>query len=63
MFNKLVNEFYTWFLFKVGALLQDVLFPLEISATFFNDLSPDVRDFLISEGVQVPQRLSIETNQ
>ena len=62
MFNKLVNEFYTWFLFKVGALLQDVLFPLEISATFFNDLSPDVRELLISEGLQVPQRLSIENN-
>ena len=33
-----------------------------ISATFFNNLSPDVRELLISEGVQFPQRLPTETN-
>ena len=57
MINQFVNEFYTCFFFKIGALPQEVGFPLDIAATFFNNLSPDVRDFLISEGVQVPQRL------
>ena len=33
---------------------------MDIAATFFNNLSPDVRDLLISEGVQVPQRLPTE---
>ena len=62
MINNLVNEFYTRFLFKIYALLQEVGSPLEISATFFNKLSPDVREFLISEEVQVPQILTTETN-
>ena len=57
MINQFVNEFYTCFFFKIDALPQEVGFPLDIAATFFNNLSPDVRDFLISEGVQVPQRL------
>ena len=61
MINQLVNYFYTWFLFKIDALPQEVGFPLEISATFFNNLSPDIRKFLISEGVKVPQRLPTET--
>ena len=58
----MVNEFYTRFLFKIGAHRQEVGFLLDIAATFFNNLSPDVREFLILEGVQVPQRLPIETN-
>ena len=41
--NQSVNEFYTRFLFKVDALLQKVVFPLDIAATFFNNLIPDVR--------------------
>ena len=41
--NQSVNEFYTRFLFKIDALPQDVTFPLDIAATFFNNLSPDVR--------------------
>ena len=62
MVNQLVNEFYTRLLFKIDKLPQELGFPLEISATFFNNLSPDVREFLISEGVQVPQILPTETN-
>ena len=55
--NQSVSEFYTRFLFKIDALPHDVAFPLDIASTFFNNLSPDVREFLISEGVQVTQRL------
>ena len=53
--NQSVNGFYTRFLFKIDALLKEVGFQLEIAATLFNNLSPDVRELLISEGVQVPQ--------
>ena len=56
MVNQSVNEFNTQFLFKIDALSQDVTFPLDIATTFFKNLSPDVRGFLISEGVQVPPR-------
>ena len=62
MINHSVNEFHTWFLFKIYALLQEVVLPLVIVATFFINLSPDVREFLISEGVQVSLRLQSETN-
>ena len=62
MINQSVNERYTRFLFKIKALLQEVGFPLYISAKSFNNLSPDVREFLISEGVQVNYRLPTETN-
>ena len=48
MINQSVNEFYTRFLFQIDALPQEVGFPLEISASFFNNLSPDVNEFLIS---------------
>ena len=47
MVNHSVIEFYTRFLFKIDALPQDVAFPLEIDATFFNNLSPNIREFLI----------------
>ena len=33
-----------------------------INTTLFNNLRPGVREFLISEGVQFPQRLPTETN-
>ena len=62
MVYQSVNEFYTRFLFKIDALPQDVAFILEISATFFSNLSPKVREFLISEGVQVPPRPPTENN-
>ena len=62
MVNQSVNEFYTQFFFKIDALPQDVAFSLEISATFFNNLSPDVRELLISEGVQVPPIPQTENN-
>ena len=62
MLNQSVNEFYTRFLFKIGALPQDVAFPLDIAGTFFKTLSPYVRDFLISEGFQVPPRPPTENN-
>ena len=51
MVNKSVNDFYTQFLIKIDALPQDVAFSFDIASTFLNNLSPDVRYFLISEGV------------
>ena len=57
MINQLINEFYTSFLFKIDTLPKELGFPLDMAVTFFNKLSPDVRWFLISEWVQVPQRL------
>ena len=48
MVNQSVNEFYTQFLFMIDVLPHDVAFPLDIDATIFNNLSPDVREFLIS---------------
>ena len=62
MIHQLVNDFYTRFLFKIDSLPQELGSPLDITATFFNNLSPNVRDLLISEGVQVPKRLTTETN-
>ena len=56
MVNQSVNEFYTRLLFKIDALQQDIAFPLNIAANFFNNLIPKVREFLISERVQVPPR-------
>ena len=48
MINQLVNEFYTRFVFKIDALPQEVGSLLDIATTFFNKLSPDVRELLIS---------------
>ena len=62
MVNQSVNEFYTCFLFKIDALPQDVAFQLDIYSTFFNNLSLDNIDFLLSEGVQVPPRPPTENN-
>ena len=62
MINQSVNEFYSRSLFKIDTLPHEVGFPLDIDTTLFIKLSPDVREFLISEGVQVPQILTTETN-
>ena len=62
MVNKSLNEFYTRFLFKIDALPQDFALPLDISANFFKNLIPGVREFLISEGVQVLPRPPTEKN-
>ena len=43
MVNQSVNEFYTRFLFKIDALPQDVAFPLDIDATFFKKMIPNIR--------------------
>ena len=62
MANQSVNEFYIRFLFKIYALPQDIAFPLEIAATFFNNLSTEVRELLMSEGVQVHPKPPNEKN-
>ena len=62
MVNQLLNEFYTRFLFKIYSLPQDVVFPLDIAATIFNNLIPDMREFLISEGFHITQRTPNKTN-
>ena len=62
MVNQSVNEFHTRFLFKIDVLPQDVVLPLDIAATFFNTLIPEVREFLIQEGVNYPPRKPTETN-
>ena len=62
MFNQSVNEFYTRLLFKIDALPQDVAFPLDIAATLFNNLSPNSREFSISDEVQVYPRPPTEKN-
>ena len=51
MTNQSVNEFYTRFLFKTDEIPKEVGLPLEIDTTFFNNFIPDVREFLISEGL------------
>ena len=60
--NQSVKDFYIHFLFKIDALLQIVVLPLDINSTLFKKLCPDVRDLLISEGAKVPQRPPTETN-
>ena len=51
MINHSINDFYTRYLFKIDVLPWEVGSPLDISTTFFNKLSPNVMEFLISEGV------------
>ena len=63
MVNQSVNDFYIHFLFKIDALPHNVALPLDIAVTFFKNFSPDIREFLISEGVQVPPRTPTETNR
>ena len=55
MVNQSVNEFYTRFILKIDALPQDVVFLLDITTSLFNNLSPNVRNFLTSEGVHNTQ--------
>ena len=43
MVNQSVNEFYSRFPFKIDALPQNVSSLVDISATFFNNLSTDAR--------------------
>ena len=62
MVDQPVNNFYTQLLFKIEASSQDVEFPLDIAATFLNNLIPEIRTLLIPEGVQVAQRPRSETN-
>ena len=62
MVNQSVNGFYTVFLFKIDALTPNFVLILDIAATLFNNLSPDVRELLISEEVQVLPRPPTETN-
>ena len=56
-------SFITGFSSRFYAVPQDVVFPLDVSVTFLNYLSPDVRELLISEGFQVIPRNPTETNQ
>ena len=44
MFNKSINKI----LFKIDSVPQDFILPLEIAATFFNNLSPKIRELLTS---------------
>ena len=37
MVNQSVNECNAWFLFKINALSQDVVFSLDFAATFFKN--------------------------
>ena len=62
MVNQSVNDFFTRFLFKTYALPHNVALPLDIAATFFNNSSTNIREFLISKGVQVPPRPRTENN-
>ena len=62
MTNQLVNDFYKRFLFKIYTLSQEVGLLLDIASEFFNNLIPDVREFLVSEEVEVHQILTTQTN-
>ena len=62
MVNQSVNEFYNRFLFKIESLPKDVVFLIDIASIFFNKLSPNVRELLISEGVLVIPRNPAEIN-
>ena len=62
MCNQSVNEFYDLFLFKLDAIPQYVVILIDTAEKVFNNLSPNMREFLISEGVQVPPRPPTETN-
>ena len=53
IFNKLVNDFYSRFLFKIDSLSQDVLFLFSLMIFFSNNSIPEVLQFLISKWVQV----------
>ena len=63
MVNQSVNEFYTQCLFEIDALPQYVMLLLDITTTFFKNLSLQVRKLLITEKVQFPPIPLNETNQ
>ena len=44
--SQLVNEFYTQFLFKIESLLQDLVFLLDITATFFQQFASKCERFI-----------------
>ena len=62
MVNLLLKEFYNRLLLKIDALTQEIVLPLGIYETFFNNLIPNIRKLFISEGVKPPQILLMETN-
>ena len=62
MLDQSVNYFYRHFMFNIDAITQDKMFLLDIAATLLTFLSPDVQEFLVSEGVQIPARLTRKTN-
>ena len=62
MVNHSINGFHAQFLLKIDALLQNVVFPLYITATFFNNLIPEITFFLTSEGGHFYPRPRTETN-
>ena len=62
MINQPVNEFYTRFIFKIDALPHYVVLKLDITAILFDMLIHEVRELLISGGVQVPPRMPTKTN-
>ena len=62
MVNQSESDFYTHLLFRIDSLPQYVGYPLYMAAAFFNNLRPDFREFLISEGVHVYQGEIMETN-
>ena len=62
MINQSVNYSYTWVLFKIDSVPQNVAFTLDIAANFFNNLSINIKEFLISEGFQFPPRPPTEKN-
>ena len=51
MVNQLVKYFYTQILFKIDEIPQEIVFLLEIPATFFNKLGTDVWEFMDIRGV------------
>ena len=62
MLDQSVNYFYRHLLFNIDALPQNKMFLLNIVATLLIVLSPDAQEFLVSEGVQIPARLTRKTN-
>ena len=60
--NQSVNEFNTQFMIKFYWLSQDDMFPLDIVATFFKNLSPYFWELLVSALAQAPVMPPTKTN-
>ena len=43
MIKKLVNKFYTWFMFMINKIPHDELFVLYMEVTIFKNLNNDVK--------------------